>query len=310
MTSHREQRLQRDGRGAISGSARATTWQPVSAHRSSRDWPPAWPPSRCPWPCRAPRPTGGRRASPLSLISPDRDDPLRRRPLNTSGLTCTTVGTSRRSVPHCTPGGYILLASSCSALDLSGSERERLHHRLYVRRKRLHRHPDPGRRRGLWAHRRTEARRPFPARPAPPLGSQRGHVGARVRPGRPIDHRSHPAGRQLHLVPVRAAEPPCRAMRRITASSTRVRRRFRRDDGALDGDRIEPLHDLWQHAADHHASYAGFVNADSDRPSRPSPPVPPRRPAPARSWGSPYTSSCSGAVDPNYTITYVGGRPR
>ena len=30
----REQRLQRDGRGAVSGSCRATTWRPVSAHRT------------------------------------------------------------------------------------------------------------------------------------------------------------------------------------------------------------------------------------------------------------------------------------
>ena len=53
--------------------------------------------------------------------------------------------------------------------------------------------------------------------------------------------------------------------------------------------------------------YAGFVNGDTSRRSPPSPPARPRPPARARSSGSPYTSSCSGAVDANYAISYVAG---
>ena len=40
--------------------------------------------------------------------------------LNSSGLTCTTVGTSTSITPTLAPGAYTLLASSCSGLVLSG----------------------------------------------------------------------------------------------------------------------------------------------------------------------------------------------
>ena len=52
--------------------------------------------------------------------------------------------------------------------------------------------------------------------------------------------------------------------------------------------------------------YSGFVNGDTrvvahdaSRPARP------RRPVRARSPGRPTASSCSGAADPNYSISYV-----
>ena len=42
--------------------------------------------------------------------------------LNTSGLSCTTVGTSTTISPTLTPGAYTLLASSCSGLTLTGAD--------------------------------------------------------------------------------------------------------------------------------------------------------------------------------------------
>ena len=54
------------------------------------------------------------------------------------------------------------------------------------------------------------------------------------------------------------------------------------------------------------ASYTGFVNGDTAASLRRSPRLP-RRPRPPATSGSPYTITASGAVDPDYTISYVAG---
>ena len=54
-------------------------------------------------------------------------------------------------------------------------------------------------------------------------------------------------------------------------------------------------------------SYAGFVNGDSASSLTTKPTCSTTATSASLSSGSPYTSSCNGAVDANYAITYVAG---
>ena len=53
--------------------------------------------------------------------------------------------------------------------------------------------------------------------------------------------------------------------------------------------------------------YAGFVNGDSASSLTTQPTCSTTATSSSPVLGSPYVSSCGGAVDPNYTISYLGG---
>ncbi len=55
------------------------------------------------------------------------------------------------------------------------------------------------------------------------------------------------------------------------------------------------------------AGYAGFVNGDSSSSLTTKPTCATTATSSSPVSGSPYASSCGGAVDPNYTISYFGG---
>ena len=55
------------------------------------------------------------------------------------------------------------------------------------------------------------------------------------------------------------------------------------------------------------AGYAGFVNGDSSSSLTTKPTCSTTATSSSPVSGSPYASSCGGAVDPNYTISYFGG---
>ena len=79
------------------------------------------------------------------------------------------------------------------------------------------------------------------------------------------------------------------------------------EQGPADDHRVERLHELRRDGADDHAGYSGFVNGDTSS-SLTTPPTCTTT-ATSSSPASPpsYPSSCSGAVDPNYAISYVAG---
>ena len=116
--------------------------------------------------------------------------------LNTSGLSCTTVGTSTTIGPTSRRADTPLWGPRAAA-EPHRAGRGRLLPRLHQGRQRLHRRPDPGRCRGLGhADLRRHAEVHRDGQPA--TGRHRGHVGTQLHPDRNRDDRTHHARGELH----------------------------------------------------------------------------------------------------------------
>ena len=86
------------------------------------------------------------------------------------------------------------------------------------------------------------------------------------------------------------------------------RRGLRGDQGAADGHRLEHLHDLRRNGAHHHGGVLGLrQRRHRRRPSPPRPTCSTTATSASPVLGSPYATSCGGAVDPNYAFSYFGG---
>ena len=77
--------------------------------------------------------------------------------------------------------------------------------------------------------------------------------------------------------------------------------------GAADDHRLEPDHDLRRSVPTITAGYSGFVNGDTAVVADDAADLLDDGHQLEPGLGPPYPSSCGGAVDPNYTISYVGG---
>ncbi len=117
-----EQRLQRHGRRSVPGHDRLRHGHRARHARGVRAGVRAHRPSRSPLSSRAPRPTEGRRPSARQPIIAGSGTAPYDVTLNTSGLTCTTVGSSTAIGPSLAVGQYTVLATSCSGLTFSGAD--------------------------------------------------------------------------------------------------------------------------------------------------------------------------------------------
>ena len=94
----------------------------------------------------------------------------------------------------------------------------------------------------------------------------------------------------------------------MTRLSPRVRERVGNGgQGPSLHHRYERFHGVRRHGADDHAGLSGFVNGDTSSSLTTNPICRTTANVSSPVSGSPYTASCSGAVDSNYAITYVGG---
>ena len=97
------------------------TWQRASERRSRRSWPRVSWGSLSTWSSRVPRRYGGSPTFTASANYGGSPGLPAGVTLNTSGFSCTTVGTSTTIGPTLAPGNYTLLPTSCSGATLGGA---------------------------------------------------------------------------------------------------------------------------------------------------------------------------------------------
>ncbi len=228
--------------------------------------------------------------------------------LNSSGLTCTTVGSSTAIGPTLAPGAYTLLASSCSGLTLSGADAGEytLVYATPANDFTVNAIPVDVSVTGTQTYGGTPS---FSGTDNPPSGitvdtsallctriglmtiGPAMSVGAyTLAPGGCSGatlEGSNTTGYAVAYTGAAGDFTVTKAPLTVTASSPSMTY-----GGALPT--ITP-------------AYSGFVNADSPASLTTKPTCSTTATSSSPVSGSPYVSSCGGAVDPNYAITYVGG---
>ena len=175
--------------------------------------------------------------------------------VNTSGITCTTVGASTSISPTLAVGSYTLASTSCTGATLSGANAGGLHHRLHERRQRLHGQWRAGhcRRVGLPGVRGEYSE--LRGNRQSPLGHHREHLRPDLHQGRHHnDDRADPGRRQLHAAAllVQRGDPLGRQRRRVHRRLHERGERLHRGSRPVDHHRLERLHDVRRDGTDDH----------------------------------------------------------
>ena len=228
--------------------------------------------------------------------------------LNSSGLTCTTVGSSTSITPSLAPGAYTLLATSCSGLVLSGANAGAysLVYATPANDFAVHAIPVDVAVSGTQTYGGTPS---FLGTDSPPPGitvdtsalactlsgllvvSPTMSVGTyTLSPagcGGATLSGSNATGYAVAYTSAAGDFAVTKAPLTITASS-----------GSMSYGGTAPTIT---------PAYSGFVNADSAASLTTKPSCATTASSSSPVMGSPYVSSCGGAVDPNYAITYAGG---
>ena len=175
--------------------------------------------------------------------------------VNTSGITCTTVGASTSISPTLAVGSYTLASTSCSGATLSGANPGTTPSSTRAppttSRSTPRRSTSPCR-----APRPTGGYAELRGNRQPPLGHHREHVGAELHQGRRLDDdRADLGRRQLHAAAllVQRGDPLGRQRRRLHRRLHERGERLHRDSRPADDHRLERVHDLRRDGADDHA---------------------------------------------------------
>ena len=229
--------------------------------------------------------------------------------LNTSGLSLHRGRHVHDHQPRPWPSGqYTLLASSCSGLTLSGvdagdyavvytSDGERLHGQSRPRRRRRVGQPELRWHADLRGHGQ------------PASGITVSTTGLSCTKVGVLTHRPDPGGRELRAVAfvVQRGDTLGHERRRLHDRLHAQPERLHGDPGPADGHGLERLHELRRHLPTITPAYSGFVNGNTASSLTTQPTCSTAATSSSPVLGSPYASSCGGAVDPNYAFSYLDG---
>ena len=228
--------------------------------------------------------------------------------LNTSGLTCATVGSSTPIGPSLAVGRCTVLASSCSGLTFSGADGSD-YSPVYTSTANEFTVTTGPIDVAVWGGQVYGGTPTFAGGDNPPPGVTVSTSGVScTQVGTTTIATSLPAGSYTLAASSCGGATLSGANKSdYTIAYTSAAGDYAVEQGAADGDRLEHLHDLRRYGAHHHGGVLGFVNGDTvgSLTTRPTCSTTVTSASPV--LGSPYAASYDGAVDSNYAISYFGG---